>query len=51
MIKLTNVTVSYGNNVIYKDFSCNFERGVNVVIGQSGVGKTTLLNVIAHLVP
>lgn len=50
MIKLTNVTVSYGDNTIYKDFNCEFQRGVNVVLGQSGSGKTTLLNVIARLV-
>ena len=50
MIKLTNVTVSYGDNTIYKDFNFEFQRGVNVVLGQSGSGKTTLLNVIANLV-
>ena len=50
MIKLTNVSVSYGDNTIYKDFSFEFQRGVNVVLGQSGSGKTTLLNVIANLV-
>ena len=50
MIKLSNVTVSYGDNTIYKDFNCEFQRGVNVVLGQSGSGKTTLLNVIANLV-
>ena len=50
MIKLTNVSVSYGDNVIYKDFNFSFYKGVNVVLGQSGSGKTTLLNVIANLV-
>ena len=50
MIKLTNISVSYGDNVIYKDFNFEFERGVNVVLGQSGSGKTTLLSVIANLV-
>lgn len=50
MIKLTNISVSYGDNVIYKDFSFEFSPGVNVVLGQSGSGKTTLLNVIANLV-
>ena len=50
MIKLNNITVSYGDNVIYEHFSCEFHEGVNVVLGQSGIGKTTLLNVIANLV-
>ena len=50
MITLKDVTVSYGDNVIYKDFDFEFREGVNVVLGKSGSGKTTLLNVIANLV-
>lgn len=50
MIKLKDVSVSYGDNKIYDHFSFEFGKGVNVVVGQSGSGKTTLLNVIAGLV-
>lgn len=50
MITLKDISVSYGDNVIYKDFNFEFQEGVNVVLGQSGSGKTTLLNVIANLV-
>lgn len=50
MIRLKDISVNYGDNVIYKDFSFEFGEGVNVVLGQSGSGKTTLLNVIANLV-
>lgn len=50
MIKLTDISVSYGDNLIYEHFNCEFGNGVNVVVGQSGSGKTTLLNVIANLV-
>ncbi|MCH5156664.1 MAG: ABC transporter ATP-binding protein [Clostridiales bacterium] len=50
MIKLTDISVSYGDNKIYDGFNYEFSKGVNVVIGQSGSGKTTLLNVIANLV-
>lgn len=51
MISLKNITVRYGDNVIYDDFSFDFPQGVNVVLGESGSGKTTLLNVICSLVP
>ncbi|MCH5152689.1 MAG: ABC transporter ATP-binding protein [Clostridiales bacterium] len=50
MIKLADISVSYGDNTIYDNFSCEFGKGVNVVVGQSGSGKTTLLSVIANLV-
>lgn len=50
MIELRNITVSYGDNVIYKDFSARFPQGLNVVVGASGSGKTTLLKVICGLV-
>ena len=50
MIKLTDISVRYGDNLIYDHFNFEFGEGVNVVVGSSGSGKTTLLNVIANLV-
>lgn len=50
MIELKNLSVAYGNNVIYKDFSFRFDEGVNAVLGVSGSGKTTLLRAVCGLV-
>jgi len=47
-MKITNLNVSYGQKIIYKDFNVDFLDGsVTVILGPSGCGKTTLLNSIA----
>lgn len=46
-MKLENLNVKYGNNVIFSNFSLEIERGqITCVLGASGVGKTTLLNAV-----
>ncbi|MGT2784188.1 ATP-binding cassette domain-containing protein [Streptococcus merionis] len=46
-LTLQDITKSYGEKTIFKDFSYTFEKGKKYLIkGASGRGKSTLLNII-----
>ena len=50
IVELRNISFSYENRIIIKDLSLNIEDGqVVAIMGGSGVGKTTLLRLIAGL--
>ncbi len=49
-IKLENVSYAYDEQQILKDISLQVEAGqVVAILGPSGVGKTTLFNLIAGI--
>ncbi len=49
-ICVKNLTCSYEQKTIFDNFNVTFEQGkINVILGGSGVGKTTLLNAIAGI--
>jgi ABC-type nitrate/sulfonate/bicarbonate transport system ATPase subunit len=49
-IELKNITKKY-DNYVFKDFSTSFRSGkTTAVMGMSGMGKTTLFNIICSLV-
>lgn len=51
MLKIKNLSYKYGNNIVIDRLSHDFECGkVTAIIGESGVGKTTLVNLIADLI-
>ncbi len=49
-IIIKNFSCSYEQKTIFQNFEVTFEQGkINVVLGGSGIGKTTLLNAMASL--
>lgn len=50
MIKINNLEMKYGSDVIFKNFNHEFKDGtITAIMGASGKGKTTLIRCIAGL--
>ena len=50
MIRIDRISFSYGKNPVLKDISMNLENGkIYGLLGENGVGKTTLLTLLCGL--
>lgn len=49
MLELSHIHKSFGEKPVLQDFSAHIPTGIHAVTGPSGIGKTTLLRIIAGL--
>ena len=50
MLKVEKLTKRYGNITLFSDFSFSFrKKGLYFLLGESGYGKSTLLNILSGL--
>ena len=50
MISIKNLTKKYDSKIVFNHLNLDIEENkITIILGESGVGKTTLLNVIAGL--
>ncbi len=51
MLKLNNISKSYNNEQLFNNFNIEFEENkISCILGPSGLGKTTLVNMIAGII-
>ena len=48
-IEINHIHFEY-DRVIFEDLNCKFKKGINILSGPNGIGKSTLLNMITRII-
>ena len=52
MLHINNACIAFGTEVLFSGFEMKLEKGETAcIVGQSGCGKTSLLNAVMGFVP
>jgi len=51
MIEVRNICKAFDGKTVLRDVSMTFGEGITCIMGSSGAGKTTLVNIIAGILP
>jgi ABC-type multidrug transport system ATPase subunit len=51
-VKIRNLSKQYNGEIIFENLNCNFEyNNVYSILGKNGIGKTTMLKILANQIP
>ena len=49
MITVNNLSFNFGGQLLFKDVNLKFNKGITVITGQNGSGKSSLIKLIMDI--